>query len=64
MEPSLLKILLVVVVVVLLFGAGKLPRLMGEVAEGVKAFKKGLREDTPPASLPTADKDKDQDKVA
>lgn len=45
MEPSLLKILLVVVVVVLLFGAGKLPRLMGEMAEGVKAFKKGLKDD-------------------
>lgn len=45
MEPSLLKILLVVVIVVLLFGAGKLPRLMGEMAEGVKAFKKGLKDD-------------------
>ena len=48
MEPSLLKILLVVVVVVLLFGAGKLPRLMGEMAEGVKAFKKGLKDDDAP----------------
>lgn len=50
MEPSLLKILLVVVVVVLLFGAGKLPRLMGEMAEGVKAFKKGLKDDEPKKS--------------
>lgn len=45
MEPSLLKLLLVVLVVFLVFGAGKLPRLMGDVAEGVKAFKKGLKDD-------------------
>jgi sec-independent protein translocase protein TatA len=31
--------------VVLLFGAGKIPRLMGDVAQGIKAFKSGMRED-------------------
>ncbi len=36
---------IVLVLVLLLFGAGKIPRLMGDVAKGVKAFKKGMRED-------------------
>lgn len=36
---------IVLVVVLLLFGAGKIPRLMGDVAKGVNAFKKGLKED-------------------
>ncbi|MFA7275692.1 MAG: twin-arginine translocase TatA/TatE family subunit [Pseudobdellovibrionaceae bacterium] len=42
---SLTHILIVALVVFLFFGAGKLPRLMGDVAEGIKAFKKGMKED-------------------
>ncbi len=61
MEPSLFKILLVVVVLFLLFGAGKLPRLMGEMAEGIKAFKKGIKDDEPQKQI---EREKDQDKVA
>ena len=38
---------IVAVVVFLLFGAGKLPRLMGDLAEGIKAFKKGMKEEEP-----------------
>lgn len=37
--------LIVLVIVLLLFGAGKIPSLMGDMAKGVKAFKKGLSED-------------------
>lgn len=36
---------IVLVIVLLLFGAGKIPRLMGDLAKGVKAFKSGLKED-------------------
>jgi sec-independent protein translocase protein TatA len=32
-------------VVVLLFGAGKLPTLMGDFAKGIKVFKAGMKED-------------------
>lgn len=39
------QILLILVLVFLLFGAGKLPRLMGDVAEGIKAFKKGMKDE-------------------
>ncbi len=46
---------LVLVVVILLFGKGKVSDLMGDVAKGIKAFKKGMAEDeTSPA--PTAPK--------
>ncbi|MBF0354176.1 MAG: twin-arginine translocase TatA/TatE family subunit [Alphaproteobacteria bacterium] len=36
---------IVLIIVLLLFGAGKLPRLMGDMAKGVKAFKAGLKEE-------------------
>lgn len=42
---SLWHWIIVLLVVMLLFGAGKIPRLMGDVAKGVNAFKKGLKED-------------------
>ncbi|MBI4725436.1 MAG: twin-arginine translocase TatA/TatE family subunit [Rhodomicrobium sp.] len=44
--------MLVLLVVVLLFGRGKISDLMGDVAKGIKSFKKGLTEDetqAPPA---------------
>ena len=37
--------LLVILVVVLLFGRGKISSMMGEVASGIKAFQKGLKEE-------------------
>lgn len=37
--------LIVLVIVLLLFGAGKIPKLMGDMAKGVKEFKKGLADD-------------------
>lgn len=46
------EILLICAVIFLLFGAGKLPRLMGDVAEGVKAFKRGMKEDDDKPSEP------------
>lgn len=44
------QIVAILVVLFLLFGAGKLPRLMGDVAEGINAFKKGLKDDDGKAS--------------
>ena len=45
MAPSWLQILIVVVLLVLLFGRGKISELMGDVAKGIKSFKKGIAED-------------------
>lgn len=36
---------IVIGVVLLLFGRGKISELMGDVAQGIKAFKKGMSED-------------------
>ena len=40
------QIAIVVVLVVLLFGRGKISDLMGDVAKGIKSFKKGMSADT------------------
>ena len=45
-------ILIVLVLFVLLFGRGKISELMGDVAQGIKSFKKGMAEDEEPAKEP------------
>ena len=45
MGISIWQILIIAVIVVLLFGRGKISELMGDVAKGIKSFKKGLSED-------------------
>ena len=39
------QIAIVVILVVLLFGRGKISSLMGDVAKGIKSFKKGMSSD-------------------
>lgn len=39
------QIVIVAVVVVLLFGRGKISDLMGDVAKGINSFKKGLKDE-------------------
>jgi sec-independent protein translocase protein TatA len=64
---SVMHWMLVLLVVLLLFGAGKLPRVMGDFAKGIKAFKAGMKDEdeavaapppqvTPPASSTAADR--------
>ena len=50
---------LVILVVVLLFGRGKIYDLMGAVAKGIKSFKKGMADDEP-ASASTETKSLEQ----
>ncbi|MGC6472022.1 MAG: hypothetical protein ACON4W_04000 [Parvibaculales bacterium] len=45
MAPSGLQIVLVVLLLVLLFGRGRISSLMGEVAKGIKSFRSGLKDD-------------------
>ncbi len=45
MSPSIWQILIVALLVVVLFGRGKISGLMGDVAKGIKSFKKGMAED-------------------
>jgi len=53
MSLGIWQILLIVLLVLLLFGAGKLPAVMGDLAKGVKNFKKGLDEDDEKPSKPS-----------
>ena len=49
--------LIVLIIVLLLFGANKIPKLMGDMAKGVKAFKQGLKDEdeaTPPPAAAAA----------
>lgn len=52
MGLSTTHLLLLLVVVVLLFGRNKISDLMGDVARGIKSFKKGLAEDDTPTVDP------------
>lgn len=45
MGISIWQILIVVLIVVVLFGAGRIPRLMGDMAKGIKSFKAGMKDD-------------------
>lgn len=53
--------LIVLAVVLLLFGRGKIPELMGDVAKGIKNFKKGMNDEDATA---TADASKTVDHKA
>ena len=46
MSIGIWQIAIVVILVVLLFGRGKISSLMGDVAKGIKSFKKGMSTDT------------------
>ena len=43
--PGWTEILIIVALLVILFGRGKISELMGDVAKGIKSFKKGMSED-------------------
>ena len=53
---SLMHWIVVLAIILILFGAGKLPRVMGDFAKGIKAFKAGMKDEedeaeaTPPAA--------------
>ena len=53
MGLSIWHLLVVALLIFLLFGAGRLPRVMEDIAKGIKGFKKGLADDdtTPPKQV-------------
>ncbi|MCX8507273.1 MAG: twin-arginine translocase TatA/TatE family subunit [Rhodobacteraceae bacterium] len=56
---SIMHILVVGIVVLVLFGKGKVSSLMGEVGKGITAFKKGVSEGTAEIERETAESAKD-----
>ena len=63
MSIGIWQIAIVVILVVLLFGRGKISSLMGDVAKGIKSFKKGMAsdvtDDTQPKNISDDNKDSD-----
>ena len=57
MSPSLMQILVVVFLVLIFFGRGRISNFMGDLASGIKSFRKGLEDD----SSDRNQDDKDQD---
>jgi twin arginine-targeting protein translocase, TatA/E family len=55
--PGIWGILVVAVVVILLFGRGKISGMMGEVAQGIKAFQKGMKDEDRPVERVTTTAD-------
>ncbi len=59
------QILLILIVVLIVFGAGRLPKVMGDLGKGIKSFKAGLNgednkeEDKKDTKFLSDDKDKD-----
>ena len=61
MSIGIWQIAIVVILVVLLFGRGKISSLMGDVAKGIKSFKKGMASDVTEDSDPKNISDENQD---
>ena len=63
MSIGIWQIAIVVILVVLLFGRGKISSLMCDVAKGIKSFKKGMAsdvtDDTEPKNISDDNKDSD-----
>ena len=59
MSIGIWQIAIVVILVVLLFGRGKISDLMGDVAKGIKSFKKGMSDNTD--QINSSDKPSDKD---
>lgn len=54
MGLSVWHVIVVLVVVLILFGAGKLPQVMGDFAKGIKNFKAGMADDGDKKDTPEA----------
>ena len=61
MSIGIWQIAIVVILVVLLFGRGKISSLMGDVAKGIKSFKKGMASDATDDSEPKNISENNQD---
>ena len=61
MSIGIWQIAIVVILVVLLFGRGKISSLMGDVAKGIKSFKKGMASDVTDESEPKNISEDNQD---
>lgn len=45
MGVSVVQLLVILLIILLLFGAGKLPKVMSELGKGLKSFKAAIKDD-------------------
>ncbi len=45
MAPGAIQIIVIILLVILLFGAGRIPGIMENLAKGITSFKKGLKDE-------------------
>lgn len=64
MSIGVWQVVLILVIVLIIFGAGKLPRVMGDVAKGIKNFKSGMSSDADDKDAPAVDDKKPIDSVS
>tara|TARA_E500000331_G_scaffold121719_1_gene119003 strand:- start:357 stop:554 length:198 start_codon:yes stop_codon:yes gene_type:complete len=57
MFPSAWQIAVVVILIILLFGRGKISGLMSDLAKGIKSFKKGMSDNPDPSNQDSSNKD-------
>ena len=61
MSPSLMQILIVVVLVLIFFGRGRISNFMGDLASGIKSFRKGLEDETNDNEIENNDHDSNRE---
>lgn len=59
MTPGPFQILLVILLILVVFGASRVPAIAENLAKGIKSFKKGLKDDDTPAVTDESKKDQD-----
>jgi sec-independent protein translocase protein TatA len=55
------ELAVILAIVLILFGAGKLPRVMGDVGKGIRSLKEGLKTEETPTTTVTTSPDKKPD---
>jgi sec-independent protein translocase protein TatA len=55
------ELIIILVIIVIIFGAGKLPEIGSGIGKGIKNFKNATREDAEKKKIDDPDKDKDKE---
>ncbi|MCX5872446.1 MAG: twin-arginine translocase TatA/TatE family subunit [Deltaproteobacteria bacterium] len=60
------ELLIILIIVVMVFGAKRIPEIMGGIGKGIKSFKRSLETDdapTPPPAQPTSPAESSKEKI-
>lgn len=57
-----IELIIILAIIILLFGVGRISKIAGEMGSGIKAFKKNLKEETPDDKEKSTSENEDQKK--